>query len=423
MATYSGHERTAFYFEESTFGEPPADWDTGTFPFLCVNPQVEGLTREMLENANYRQRALASKPLVKSIKNGTISFGCYARGKGTVAAEDSSATTFQLARLIKNAWGGIRLGYATGISSGSASAPVVDAGEGTNYADGDWIFAFDTSASRGEFACVESISTDTLTLRFDLTFTPDGGGADAAHAAIVGFPNRLAMINKSHADHETGSFFFVGEEDDDLFQPVGVKLNLTAIEGLAPNEAPMLSFEGMCLTSPNPTSLTRPDTDVTLEGEAPLATSVGTATSVRVGDLAGALTAIEVQSFAVTPGIASQPIPGVSGREGRLGYTLAQGTADAATLELVVPYDPQWFDDFDADTRKHVLLQVGDQPGEAFGVYFPHMQIAADPRRGVSDDIATIQVSLRPLEYEGTTSETGNQLEQYRAKILLLMAA
>jgi hypothetical protein len=422
MATYSGHERTAFYFEESTFGTAPADWDVSGIPFLCVNPQVEGLAREMLENANYRQRALASYPLVKSLKNGTIGFGCYARGPGVVAAEDSNAVTFALAQFVKNAWGGIRLGYATGIASGSAAAPVVDAGEGAEYLDGDWFFAYDTSAERGEFALVDSVSTDTITLRFSLTFSPDGGGADAAHAVIVGFPNRLAMVNKDHADHETGSFFFVGEEPDDLFQPVGVKLNITAVEGLTPNEAPMISFEGMCRTFPNPTTLTRPDTDVDPEGEAPLATAVGTATTVRIGTLAGALAEIAPNSFAFTPGVASQPINALTDH-GRAGYTLAQGTADASMLEIVVPYDPQWFDDFDDDVRKHVLLQIGDQPGEAFGIYFPHMQIAADPRRNVSDDIATITISLRPLEYVEATSETGNQLEQYRSKAVLLFSA
>jgi hypothetical protein len=201
-----------------------------------------------------------------------------------------------------------------------------------------------------------------------------------------------------------------------------VKLNATAVEGLAPNEAPMISFEGMCLTFPNPTTLTSPDVDVDPEGEAPLATAVGTSTSVRIGTLAGALSAVEVQSFAFTPGVASQPVGGLTSH-GRLGYTLAQGSADAMMLELVVPYSSTWFDDFDADTRKHVLLQIGDQAGEAFGIYFPHMQIAADPRRGVSDDLATIQLSLRPLEDEGATSETGNQLEQYRSKCVLLMAA
>src|SRR5688500_3869191 len=145
MATYSGHERVAFYFEEMTFGTAPADWDASGIPFLCVDPQVEGLQREMLENANYRQRALASYPLVKSIKNGAIAFGVYARGSGTVAAEDSNATTFALAQFIKNAWGGIRLGYATGIASGSAAAPVVDAGEGAEYLAGDFGFFYDTS--------------------------------------------------------------------------------------------------------------------------------------------------------------------------------------------------------------------------------------------------------------------------------------
>ena len=60
-----------------------------------------------------------------------------------------------------------------------------------------------------------------------------------------------------------------------------------------------------------------------------------------------------------------------------------------------------------------------DADGTAVWVY----GIAADPRRTVSDDIATITISLRPLEYEGATSETLNQLEQYRAKVVLLMAA
>lgn len=418
---HSGHERTAFYFRELTYGTPPASWDASGVAFLCLEPSVDGLVADQLENMNYRQRALANYLLVRSLRNGQIGFGMYGRGSGVVTAEDANALSFELAEMLLNAWGGIDLGYATGLASGTAAAPVVDAGDGAQYVAGNWIFAYDASAAAGEFVVLDGVSTDTLDPRWPLTFTPDGGGADSAGAVIAAFLNTPALINSAHADHETHSFWFQGDNAGDLFEALGVKLNLTAIEGLAPGEAPRLNFEGMCRTFTDPATL-NPLIEDTPAGNAPLSTATGAATTVKIGNAGSTMSIIAPNSYSITPGVASQRIRGLSSH-GIIGNTLAQQSADTPLIEIAVPYDDTYFAEYEANTLKQLLIQVGNQRGQAFGIFAPRLQYAENPKRGVSDDIATINLKFRPLEHDAASAQSGNDLEQFRSKLVILMAA
>lgn len=414
-----GAEREVRYQNETTFATLPAAWSSGT-PFLAIDPNSEGLKQDTVENANYRQRALATRAKVLALANGTCSFKCYAHGRSTAVTSGSRATitspNFHLAHFLQNAWGGIRLGYRTTIASGTAAAPVVAAAAGANYAAGDWVFFIDISVdtTRGYFRKIASISTDTFTMwaGHDLPATP--AASDIMGAVIQAYPHVDVIKNPAHASHLTQSFLFMGDDSDDAQQGVGVKLNLTAEEGYGAGEMPTMTFEGMSTELTNE-AITQPSAGTPI-GDAPLVTSTGDDTIVSFSAVGATLATITPQSITITPGIASQPIPAVGGVQGRSGYTLAQSSADEVMVEMVVAYDDAYASAFAAGTRYQLLVQVGTQPGRAIGRFFANLEIAEDPARTVSTDLTTTTLKLRALESDVATAATGDNLEKVRAK-------
>lgn len=415
-------EREVLYQNEATFGTLPAAWSSGT-PFLCYEVGVDGMQRSTLENMNYRQRALATRQKVLSLANGTCGFKVYLHGRATAVADDARATitspNFPIGHFLQNAWGGIRLGYRTVIASGSVTNPVVEAGDGAQYAAADWIFHVGVGTTTpGAFRKIESISTDTLTMwaGHDL---PSATANDILAAVIQAYPHTDRLKNPNHASHLTQSFLFMGDLSDDAQQGLGVKLNLTGIEGISAGEAGTLVFEGL-VTQLDNEAVTQPSAGSPL-GDAPLVTSTGDDTFVFISAVGATLAAVEAQSVTVTPGIASSPIPAVGGIEGRHGYSLDNGSLDATMIEIAVDYDDAWNTAFDAGTRYQVLIQVGVDPGRAYAIFAANCELAEDPQRG-GENNTTSMLKFRPLESAVSTAATGDDLEKVRAKIELLFS-
>lgn len=420
MAYGSGNERTVVQFTETTFGSPPANWSASGTAFLCIDPNFEGVQQGSIENANYRQRALATREKVHALRNCTVSFGVYAHGRGgTSVAEGSQATTDYQAALMQNAWGGVQLGYRANIAAGSTATSVnVAAGTGGNFPDGSAMFLCDASdGNRGRFVVVLDRSTDALALKVACPFgSPDA--ADTGGAVIVHYFDTDALVNQADANYITQSFLAFGELSDDVIQVSGGKCNLTAIEGIAPGEAPVLRFEVLCATHDNdavtaPTGFTDPD------GEAPVVAATGSDTYVSIVAYGTEeLVDVEAQSVTITPGVASQLVPCVGGVEGRSGYTLTG--FDDTMIEIVVDYDDAWATGWESGTQYHVMVQVGSTAGSAIGWYAPRVELAEDPQRTVSTDLVTCTLKFRCLEDTATTTETGDRLEQFRSKLLYL---
>lgn len=423
MAYGSGREHTLLYQNESTFGTVPAAWGSGT-PFLAVDPQMGTMTRAVIPNENYKQRIFATHPMVQSLANGEMSFAVYLHGRSTAVANAARATittpNFPQGHFMQNAWGGIRLGYRIVVASGTAAAPVVTGGAGAQYEAGDWVFAHDNSAdaTRGHFRKVASISVDTFTMwpGHDLPFAPAAN--DVLGAVISAYPHRLRMVNQAHASHLTQSFLHVGELAEDVQQAAGVKLNLTAIEGLEAGGAGRMAFSGM-VAQVLKEGLTAPTASDPL-GDAPLAVATGDDTIVYISAVGSALAAVEAQAITVTPGIASQPVPQVGGVEGRSGYTIAADSSDATMIEVVVDFDVDWSTGFLAGTRYQVLIQVGTVAGRAYGIFAANCELVEDPSRGEATDLATSVLKFRCLESALSTAATGDALEKVRAKIEIL---
>lgn len=424
MAYGSGIEMELRYQNEVTFGTiPDADWSDGV-TFLAFEFDQSGLKRTDAENPNYRQRVFSTRAKVLGLAHGEFSFKVVLHGRGTAVADDARATittpNFPIGHFMQNAWGGVRLGYRTVLASGSAAAPVVEAGDGAQFTSGDWGFFHDTGtdATRGYFRKMESISVDTLTMwaGHSLPFAPAAN--DVLGAVIQFYPHRLIMVNQAHASHLTQSFVHFGEIADDMQQAAGCKLNLAGIEGLGAGEQPALSFTAMA-TQVVKENLTLP-TAATPLGDAPLMTGTGDDTLVYISAVGAALATVEWQSISITPGIASQPVPCVGGVEGRSGFTIDGGSIDSTMIEVVADYTDDWAVGYLAGTRYQVLIQIGTVAGRAIAFFAANCELAEDPERSVSTDMASCTLRFRPLESAVSTSATGDALEKVRAKIEIL---
>lgn len=427
----TAREEVVRYFQETTFGTGPVDWAASGVPFLCIEPNFEAIVQMGAENRNYKIRAYHPHATIRALRNGTLSFGIYFHGRGgTPVAEGANATAFYESNLVRNAWGGIRLGRASGIDEATTAVITLDENEGAEYRPGDWMFLVnaadldDAGQPRGHFVRVESIAVDAVTLLFAAPFEPPDDASGTSGAVIVGYPHTRSIINRAHANHFTHSFHYNREGTDDVIEARGVKLNLTAIEGIVAGEQPVIRFEGLSATHDNE-GLTRvPDPlEAELAGDAPVTTATGEDTLVWLGDVgAASLTMVPAHAITVQPGIASQPVSGPGGVEGRHGYT---GTSFTGTgVEITLEQDDAYQDEWEDGDEKQLLIQIGTQRGRAIGIYFPRLTYRADPSRTASQDlsVSVLQFEARELE-DATETLTADALEQYRAKIQLLWSA
>ncbi len=421
----AANELVIRHFEEASFGAGPGDWSAQA-AFYCLDPNFEAVKQEALENANYRTRAWDPHPMVPGRRNGELSFGVYWHGGGATAvtAVGANALSFTAPDFMRNAWGGRRLGRASGIASATPSTITVTAAEGAQYRPGDWMFLQDpTDSNRGRFRRVESVAVDDVTLLFDAPVDLADDGSATSGAVIVSYLHTRALINRDHADHVTHSFLQVREGTDDVIEARGVKLTLSGIEAIESGGEPVLQFEGMATTHVNE-GLVRPADPApgAITGDSPLVVSQGSETSVEIGDVGGAVAAVETHALTFTPGVTHAAVDGVGGLEGRLGF---HGTGFEGTrLELVVPHDDAYNQEWADRTPRHLLLQVETTAGRAVGLYFPNMLLAEDPAKTSTDDLATSTLIYEVKEYEGAQvgSLAGDALEQYRSKVQMLFS-
>lgn len=426
MAT-AGNEHVVRYFEEAEFGAGPGDWGASGVPFLCLEPNTEALRQESLENANYRPRAFNPHAMVPGRRNGELSFGLYWHGRGAadVAAVGANATSFTAPDFIRNAWGGRRLGRASTIASATLADITLDAGEGAQYRPGDWLFVMDPGDNnRGRFVRVASMAGDVASLEFEAPVDlPDDGSATSG-AVIVGYLHTRALINRAHAEHVTHAFLHAREGADDVVEARGVKLTLSGIDAIESGGEPVLRFDGMAATHQNE-GLTRPADPPPggIAGDVPLVVGQGSDTSVALGDLGGNLTAVEAHAVTFTPAVASAPVEGVGGIEGRHGYR--GGGFEGTRIEVVLPHSDAYHQEWESRTERHLLLQIGTVRGRAVGLYFPRVRLAEDPAKTSTDDLATSTLVYEAYEFEGSAlgSLAGDALEQYRSKVQLLWSA
>lgn len=411
--------REFFFFVESTLAETQSDWTTNGRPVYVLEPNVEGIEIAHLPNDNITPRRLFVHDFVHGLKSGsTVSWGHYLTASGGNAAETSQAVTTDQSTIYKACLGGETLGWSIGLDgAGSSAAPGIDADPG--FVAGMWGFFYDASAGVGEHRRIESATATVATLHEALTFTPDA--ADVLHATITVYPDEPSMNDHTDANHTTLGVLIQGEDVDDVYEMRGVKPALS-VEALTAGEQVKVTVEGMVTDYPD----AMPAKQVvagTPSGISPLVASIGTTTSVRIGDFGGALTGVDCRgSIEIDLGYTWAQETGVCGHEGVKGH-IGEGLGEGG-VTLIVAID----DDFDVDefalTKKHLHIQIGDQPTDAISFYWPRLEFKEKPKRVDEGGTTSMTLAFRAQEDTASISGlSGDEIAARRAPVSIIMTA
>lgn len=408
---------------EASFAETVSDYDANGTEIYVINPDVSGVTQATVANENIRPRRLYEFDLIHALKSdATFSCEIYMHATGVNAAEAAAAADTIQAKILKSACGGHDLGACEGIASGTAAEPVVEAGKGASYVAGDWGAALDTSAGTVEFARIESIDADTLTLLWDLGFTPDAGGADTFGAVITIYPNEDALSNHDDANHTTLGWLVQGEDSEDVYELRGCKPTLGAITITAGEPVKLQLAHKVVTYAEAPSAVTFSSAP---SGSAPNVPGTGSTTTVKLGAFGGALSSVDCYgAITFTPGIEHEKAGGggPNGVEGHHGYMAS--SVGPATLELIVPFDNAYHTAWAAKTKYHCMIQVGNTSTTAWGIYCARLEFAERPQRVDEGGVTGHRLLFRCLEDTASVSGlTGDNIDKRRAPWVLLIAA
>ena len=407
-------------FVESTFAETQSDWPSNGLQAYVIEPSVEGVEVAMLDSENISPRRMFVHDKIQGLKSGsTVSWGHYLTAKGTSAAEAAQATATTESTIYHAALGGRTLGWSIGLDGiGTVSAPGTNADPG--FVPGDWGFFYDNSAATGEFGRIESATATAVTLLWDIGFTPDDA-ADVLHAVIAVYPDEPAMNSHADSNAKTLGVLIQGEDVDDVYELRGVKPTMS-IEGLTMGEPVKVSIEGMVTTYPDAMPAKQTFTG-TPSGVAPGVVATGTASTVKLGDFGGALSGVDCRgTIEIDLGYGWEAVTGVCGTEGVKGH-IGTGLGEGG-VKLTVAIDDAFDVDLFAETKKHLLIQIGDQPTDAVAIYWPNLEFKEKPKRVDEGGTTSMTLVFRAKEdTASTSSNTGDDIQQRRAPVIILMAA
>lgn len=409
--------RTASSFEESTFAAALPDFDSNGQEFYCFDIDLGSVGQGVIENQNIHNTPWKKHKQFRGLRSdSTVSWAEYLTASGTHAAEGAFATATQLSTHLRAAWGGRTLNRAAGLASSTGSTVTVDTGEGTNFKEGDLIYAYDDSAAAGEWLVVQSKSTDTLTV--DRAFPFTATTSDTIKGVVQCFPDWLVATDHSNASHKTLAMAFKGVDSEDYWHLLGVK-PAVEMDAITQNQAPILRFSAM-VTSFEHEGLTPDDIDGAPEGQAPLAVGTGDSCRFFLAKKSGALAEVDSSTIQVRFGITQAKDAGPNGHEGVHGY-VAQGF-EGGGLDCSVRFKDEFAEDFRADEVYHALIQIGDGEEDSVCLYFPYLEFSAEPARTGSDNIYS-QLTFRAMENLSSTSLTGADKRRWIAPFHIGMVA
>jgi hypothetical protein len=408
--------RQAKFAVEATFIEE-IDYSVAGTEIYVIEPDVSALDQQNIESENNRPRRTFVHDMIRSLKSGSeVPLGLYMTAAGATAAEAAQAVATPQSDIFKACLGGRNLGWSIGFSGGTAAAPEIDADPG--YVVGDPIFAYDDSTGTGEFYIIEAIVGTVLTLDRDLHFVPDP--ADVAHAVISIYLDEDALNDHDDVDHTTLGWLVQGEDTDDVYVIRGCKPSLE-IEGITAGEPVKAAITNMVTDwAPAPAAVAFPGP---VSGIAPNVPGTGCDTIFRIAAIGSPLADVDARGT-ITPnlGVSWEAVTGPNGCEGVHGY-VATGVGEGGP-QVSVEYERAYQDGWFAETKYHMLTQVGATPSDAWGIYWPQLEYRVAPKRVAESEVTTHALDFRAQENPGSVAGlTGNDINQRRSPVLIMIVA
>jgi hypothetical protein len=231
----------------------------------------------------------------------------------------------------------------------------------------------------------------------------------------------LSAARHDHAQHKTLQFFAQGEDSEDIYVVKGCKpaLTLDPIEAGTPAK---LLFDVGCVTFQNEDATWEDFTGVTPVGlDSPIS---GMADDTHVSMAAVGQPLVEVTpngAVTVNPNLTWAKVGGPNGHEGVHGWVNAL-TETAPALEMKVSYDNAHATAYRADTRKHVLIEIGETPSvHPWGIYMPNLEYSAEPKRDENGAVISSHLTFRAHMVSGSLA-TDNDVKLRSAFHILMVA-
>lgn len=426
-------DKTVALDRESTFGAGISDWDSLSAnggELYLTEIDVTGIEQAIVENENIRQRPFATWGPILGLKNIEFSGAFYLHASTTHAAAGAQAAASVFDEIWLGSCSGLSRTYAAGVDGGgTATAFDVDEGDLDSSDLHSFIFYYDASASTGQFVRYASItdggggSPDTVNLTTGFTLDDTPADADTVYGCAHGWIYDQAVQDHANAAHYSHTMFFKGRHSEWNYEARGVRFGIgqITIEAGSPIKIP---FSAKGATFNNTEGITQPDLDGTVAGRPGYVVGRGTATEIRIEDVGedldtGSVTQV-VGTITITVGVEPEASNGPGGTEGVHGYTVTRESLDAQMIEFTVYYDDQWYTDFRAETRKHMLIQVGDQPDDAMGFYAQNLAIEK-VTPGETNGLSTMTITCRCLEGTGTLTGTAATDARLRSKLDIMV--
>ena len=410
--------RSTFLTVEALLGEDQADWPSNGNPIKVIGPEAE-LTAGETANENIKPRRQAIHDQIKGLKSdSTYSHEMYMTASGVNAADQGTAVATLESDILRSSFGGRTLGLRADIAAGTAAIPTVASDPG--FANGDWVFGWDDSASSGRFVRIDDVgASPALTLLDPLLDVPTA--SDILYAAITIFSDELSQDSGS-GNFTTLGWLLQGEGTTDVFELRGCKPTVS-ISGIAAGEVVKYGVEYM-VSDWDDVMPVKQTIAGAPSGLGPITVGTGAKATILIADVGSPLAAVSCRGSAdIELGVAWAKLMGpCGGSQGVKGY-ISELTPATVTLRIV-------FDDvaqvakYTAGTKQHLLIQNGDQPTNATAIYFGNLEYSGRMQRVDEGGETITEITFLAHEDPGdTTGLTGDDLAQRRAPFVLLHTA
>lgn len=427
MAAKHNHHYRVAYFEETTVGTAPADWNASGVPIEFTSVDVAGLKQEFITDPTMEEHPFdaQTRAVIHGIKNGEIKLGLKLHGIGSEVNAGSQVAANALSNLLKHAWGGVHRSNSVAVTAGT-DEHTFEVTAATNIIPGCIIRVEDKTSPAAGWAGktvarrVIDVTGTTITVDEDLPFTPAAG--DKVHATITVYFDK-SQLEDAVANNDTLAWLIALYESgtDDIYQAVGSvisELKIDLPEGGVPGlETTILAGTFMHGTEDG---LANPDFATATYGHAQLA--IGRDTQVSISDYGDDTLAYrDVNAITVEPGIGRQRIKARTEKTHNLEGTATYGLkVDNTTLSLTFPtYEESWYADLNDSQFYRVTIDQVAPAGKGWSIHVPKAQIDQTPGRQIVTDVWGATVNLRAARPSNATAASNEDLE--RSRILLAL--
>lgn len=392
--------QTLAFEAESSWAE---DVDTMTTAVqLCAPVSLSGITQEMLEPERVTARRLdSSKGTPGPFDNVTLQFECYLTGHGS--ATTGATTINALYTLLGRVLGGSAVAAPSGdtFSGGTSNIPTTTTAAGSNQIGYGALIrggAFGDGRGGGQFYKVSSHVGNNLVLLNNMASAPNNG--DVLYSASIAYA-------ASSACAITGTRFRVQTADLQFVLHGGFPTGLT-FSGLGPGQVPKVGFTWK-FSWPEPTSTTFPTTPTASEFSPSPNTADGSCFFHTNGTPTRAL--ISLRDFSVEYNLAVMPVEGGIGANAYQTITGATRGRDTCFVNIVVDGEgvdttPTYWDEWLANTAKHMVWTGNSKATQAVGMSFPQLVYAgARPSQSNTGGRNTIPARFRAIASTDTASD------------------